>query len=141
MKDTSHKKSGDATHVPSSESNCIGNLLSGDCIVNHALAASNPIIEELLDLLGSDVVLLPIPRGSKRPFGKAMEGWPSFTTTKMQEPEYLAHLNHGTNVGVLLGDGRATIDLDRDESVEPFLNLNPQLRETLKSRRKRGCNL
>ena len=49
----------------------------------------------------------------------------------MQEPEYLARLNHGANIGVLLGNGRVTIDLDRDENVEPFLNLNPKLRDTL----------
>src|SRR5262249_40680840 len=43
-------------------------------------------------------------------------------------------------IGVLLGKGRATIDLDDDQAVKPFLNLNPRLRETLRSRRKRGCN-
>ena len=70
-----------------------------------------------------------------------MEGWQTFTSAKMQEPEYLARLNHGANIGVLLGNGRGTIDMDRDDIVEPFLNLNPSLRETLRSRRKRGCNL
>jgi Family of unknown function (DUF5906) len=92
-------------------------------------------------LLGNDVVLLPIKRGHKGPSGKEMAGWHTFTPAKMQEPEYLAHLNHGGNIGVLLSDGRVTIDLDRDENVEPFLKLNPKLRDTLRSRRKRGCNL
>jgi Family of unknown function (DUF5906) len=91
--------------------------------------------------LGNDVVLLPIKRGHKGPSGKEMAGWHTFTPAKMQEPEYLAHLNHGGNIGVLLSDGRVTIDLDRDENVEPFLKLNPKLRDTLRSRRKRGCNL
>ena len=59
----------------------------------------------------------------------------------MQDPEYLAQLNHGGNIGVLLGNGLVTIDLDRDEAVEPFLSLNPKLRETLRTRRVRGCNL
>jgi hypothetical protein len=72
-----------------------------------------------------------------------MYGWENFTAAKMQEPEYLARLNNGSNIGVKLGDQRATIDLDHDEVVEPFLNLNPKLRETLRSRRKEvatfGC--
>jgi putative DNA primase/helicase len=102
---------------------------------------SNSIVEELRDLLGNDVVLLPIKRGNKGPSGKAMYGWENFTAAKMQEPEYLARLNHGANIGVLLGNGRVTIDLDCDENVEPFLKLNPRLGETLTSRRKRGCNL
>src|SRR5262245_39356113 len=98
------------------------------------------IVEKLRDLLGRDVVLLPIKRGNKGPSGKEMEGWQTFTVTQMQDPEYLARLNHGGNIGVLLGNGLITIDLDRDEAVEPFLKLNPKLRETLRSRRKRGCN-
>jgi hypothetical protein len=102
---------------------------------------SSSIVEELRNLLGSDVVLLPINRGDKAPSGKAMQGWQTFTVARMREPEYLARLNHGRNIGVLLGNGRVTIDLDRDETVEPFLDLNPRLRETLRSRRKRGCNL
>jgi hypothetical protein len=70
-----------------------------------------------------------------------MGGWHIFTPANMQQQEYLARLNHGGNIGVLLGNGRVTIDLDRDENVEQFLNLNPTLRETLRSRRKRRCNL
>ena len=101
---------------------------------------SSSIVEELRNLLGNDVVLLPIKRGNKGPSGKGMYGWQTFTAAKMQEPEYLARLNHGANIGVLLGNGKVTIDLDRDESVEPFLDLNPRLRGTLRSRRKRGCN-
>jgi hypothetical protein len=102
---------------------------------------SSSIVDELRDLLGPDVVLLAIRRGDKRPSGKEMKGWQTFTSARMHDPEYLARLNHGGNVGVLLGNGRVTIDLDRDETVEPFLKLNPKLRETLRTRRKRGCNL
>jgi hypothetical protein len=58
----------------------------------------------------------------------------------MEDPEYLAQLNHDGNIGVLLGSGLVTIDLDRDEVVEQFLRLNPKLCETLRSRRVRGCN-
>jgi hypothetical protein len=63
-------------------------------------------------VLGNDVVLLPIKRGNKGPSGKAMYGWENFTAAKMQEPEYLARLNNGSNIGVKLGDQRATIDLE-----------------------------
>jgi phage/plasmid-associated DNA primase len=97
---------------------------------------SSSIVKELRRLLGDNVVLLPIPRGSKKP---VIKGWQSTKLSEMEDPEYLAQLNGG-NVGVLLGRGRATIDLDRDEDVEAFLALNPRLRETLRSRRVRGCN-
>ena len=101
---------------------------------------TSSIVGELRHLLGNDVVLLPIKRGDKGPSGKEMQGWQTFTVARMQEPEYLARLNRGENIGVLLGNGLATIDLDCDENVESFLNLNPKLCETLRSRRKRGCN-
>src|SRR5580704_17034731 len=73
-------------------------------------ATSSSIVEELRLLLGNDVVLLPIPRGSKKP---SRTGWQTTTLSRMQDPEYLAQLNHGGNIGVLLGGGRVTIDLDR----------------------------
>ena len=96
------------------------------------------LIFGLRKLLGGDVVLIPIPRGRKGPI---IEGWQHFTSEKMKEPEYLAQFNHGGNIGVLLGNGLITIDLDHDAAVEAFLDLNPKLRETLRSRRVRGCNL
>jgi putative DNA primase/helicase len=99
---------------------------------------TNDLIFSLGKLLGEDVVLIPIPRGRKGPI---IEGWQHFTSGRMKEPEYLAQLNHGDNIGVLLGNGLITIDLDHDAAVEPFLGLNPKLRETLRSRRVRGCNL
>jgi putative DNA primase/helicase len=102
---------------------------------------SNKLVVELRDLLGDDVVLLPIKRGNKGPSGKEMEGWQNFALARMQEPEYLARLDHGGNIGVLLGKGLITIDVDQDTAVEPFLDLNPKLRETLRTRRVRGCNL
>ena len=103
----------------------------------NAGSQSSSIVEELRGLLGSDIILLPIRRGSKKPIPK---DWQNTTLSQMEDPEYLAQLNHDGNVGVLLGHGRATIDLDRDEDVEAFLALNPKLRETLRTRRVRGCN-
>jgi phage/plasmid-associated DNA primase len=99
---------------------------------------SDNLISSLRKLLGNDVVLLPIPRGCK---GPKITGWQHFTVEQMKQPEYLAQLNHDGNVGVLLGNGRVTIDIDQDRFVDAFLNLNPQLRHTLRTRRKRGCNL
>ena len=58
-------------------------------------------------------------------------------------PEYLESLQ-GQNVGVLLGPASGhlnSIDIDADEFVEPFLELNPRLRQTLRSKRVRGCNI
>jgi putative DNA primase/helicase len=104
-------------------------------------ASMSSIVEELLNLLGNDVVLLPIKRGNKGPSGKDMHGWENFTAARMQEPGFLARLNNGSNIGVKLGEQRATIDLDHDKDVETFLSRNPKLRETLRSRRKRGCNI
>jgi len=101
---------------------------------------SSKVVEELRSLLGDDVILLPIKRGGKGPFGKEMEGWQNFTVDHIREPDYLARLNSGGNIGVKLGDGLVTIDLDQDAAVEPFLILNPKLRGTLRTRRKRGCN-
>lgn len=95
-------------------------------------------LQRFRDLLGGDVVLIPIPRGAK---GPKIIGWQNFTPEQMNDPRYLEALNSNGNIGVLLGKGRATIDLDQDKFVAPFLNLNPRLRLTLRTRRKRGCNL
>jgi len=102
---------------------------------------SNRIVDNLRKLLGMDVVLLPIPSERK---GPTLEGWQNITIEKMDDPQYLVSLNHGGNIGVLLGknsDGLCTIDLDCDDDVEPFLKLNPKLRDTLRTRRGRGCNV
>jgi hypothetical protein len=94
-------------------------------------------VNKIRDLLGHDQVLLPIPRGHKRP---SFEDWQNTSPDYMKEPEYLAQLAKG-NIGVLLGhDQLVTIDLDLDEAVEPFLNLNPKLHGTLRTKRARGCN-
>ncbi len=102
---------------------------------------SSSIVAELINLLGDDVVLLPIKRGEKGPSGKEMKGWQHFTSERMKDSKYLAKLNHGGNIGALLGNRLDTIDLDRDKDVEPFLRLNPKLRDTLRTKRVRGCNL
>ena len=99
---------------------------------------SSSIVDELRDLLGDDVVLLPIKRGDKKPLER---DWQTFTPARMQDAKYLARLNHDANIGVLLGKGLTTIDIDSDAAVEPFLVRNPKLRATLRTKRVRGCNL
>jgi phage/plasmid-associated DNA primase len=97
-----------------------------------------PQVDELRAMLGDDVVLLWIPPGKK---GPTFKQWESTTLEQTRKPDYLAKLNGKNNIGVLLGRGLITIDLDQDTAVEPFLERNPKLRSTLRTKRVRGCNL
>ena len=102
----------------------------------------NHPVEGILRQLGS-CVLLSIPRGQKAPKGKHLKDWPTWTVD-MMTPQYLASLNHGNNIGVSLGkpsDRLCTIDFDNDALLEEFLELNPDLRETLISKGARGGNV
>lgn len=104
-------------------------------------APSAAIIPHLIGLVGDDVVLLPCKLGQK---GSRDEGWQNTRIEMMRDADYLRRLQNAPNIGVLLGSasgGLCTIDIDADESIEPFLALNPRLAETLRSRGKRGCNL
>lgn len=97
-------------------------------------------VSQLEQLLGHPLVLLPIPLGSKAP---EFTGWNAVTANRMQDPEYCGRLNGG-NIGVLLGTpsgGLCSIDIDRDDLVEPFLALNPRLRGSLRTRGSRGANI
>jgi hypothetical protein len=60
------------------------------------------------------------------------------------DAEYLTGLNHGNNIGVLLGkpsEGLCTIDVDDDDELEAFLGLNPEFHDSLISRGARGGNV
>jgi hypothetical protein len=95
---------------------------------------NNPV-PELQSLLGSPVVFIGWPRGSKG----ARRHWGHLTVADMT-PEHLAKLRHG-NIGVALGEksgGLIAIDLDDESLVEPFLTLNPLLRSTLQTHGARG---
>jgi hypothetical protein len=97
----------------------------------------NPVVK-IRQLLG-DVVLIPIYRLTKNPVGKS---WQLRTRESMQDPKYLRSFA-GKNIGVLLGrasGGLCTIDFDRDVDIEPFLEKNPRLRDTTRTKRVRGCN-
>ena len=103
--------------------------------------SSGSISQHLVSLLGDDVVLLPCEKGIKGPRGNA---WQKTTIEKMRDNKYLRQLNRAGGIAVLLGaasGGLCSIDIDDDDSVEPFLALNPDLAATLRSRGRRGCNL
>jgi hypothetical protein len=96
---------------------------------------ANEIVAVLQELLGESVVLIPCPRGAKRPQRK----WGHLRAEHMTSA-YLLKLSRG-NIGVALGEvsrGLCAIDIDADELVEPFLAANPQLRETLQTHDSKG---
>jgi hypothetical protein len=104
-------------------------------------SSSDAMVLHLTRLLGDDVVLLHCGKGIK---GARWKGWQNTTIEMMRDPRYRRTLGKAANLAVLLGassGGLCTIDIDDDASIEPFLMLNPKLRETLRSRGKRGCNL
>src|SRR4030095_7088400 len=70
--------------------------------------------------------------------------WGHRQLTDMEDTRYLAMLENAGNIGVALGkvsNGLVTIDLDEDNCVEPFLQENPLLAYTLRTRGSRGCNI
>jgi hypothetical protein len=99
------------------------------------------ILASLYSLLNRPV-LLPIPRGKKKPI---FARWQHTTYEDTQRPEYqhklLCAIRRGGNIGILLGpkSGRLlALDIDDDQVVEELLNLYPWLANTLHSRGKRG---
>ncbi len=109
--------------------------------VNDSSGSSPGMIRHLRSLVGRDVVLLWVTKGEKCPTWRR---WQKTGIEKMSDARYLKNLANDRNVAVLTGEpsgGLCSIDIDDDGAVEPFLALNPQLRETLRSRGRRGCNL
>lgn len=100
---------------------------------------NNDRIEHLRELLGP-AVLLPWPRCSKGTGWK----WKHRQLTDMNDEAYLTRLERAGNIGVALGavsNGLVTIDLDDDNYVGSFLQTNPELTHTLRTRGSRGCNI
>jgi hypothetical protein len=96
-------------------------------------------VDALMDKLGA-CLLLRIPQGKKGPI---TPDWQKLTQEDMIA-EYLAGLNPGGNIGVLLGkasDGLGTVDADTDDFLDQFLSVNPHLRESLISKGARGGNV
>jgi len=84
-------------------------------------------------------VFIPISRGEKAPKGKS---WEKITFEETQTEAYQKKLvwcaEHG-NIGVRQGETVQSIDIDDDELVEQFQELNPFLANTTVTRAKRGC--
>ncbi len=98
------------------------------------------IVTELRELLGQDVVLLPIPTREK---GPRISGWQNTTLDRLSDEAYVALLRTG-NIGVLLGHasgGLCAIDIDDEDEVQPFLASNPLLTSTLRTKGARGAQL
>jgi hypothetical protein len=102
-------------------------------------------LKKLLELFDNDCVVVPIPRGEKGPIIKE---WQKVTFERAQQPDWQRRLcacfKCGGNLGILLGPASGDlvdIDIDLDDRVEPFLEANPKLRNTLRRRGKRGCGL
>jgi hypothetical protein len=99
----------------------------------------NDRIEHLRELLGS-AVLLPWPARSKGNRTK----WKHLKLNDMNDHGHLKKLEQAGNIGVALGEvseGLVTIDIDDDKIVDRFLEANPLLKQTLRTRGSRGCNI
>jgi hypothetical protein len=102
-------------------------------------AATNNRISHIVELLGP-AVLLAWPSGSKG----SRKKWKHLQLTNMSDQAYLARLEKSGNIGVALGrvsNGLVTIDLDCEDCVNPLLDANPLLRNTLRTAAERGCNI
>jgi hypothetical protein len=90
--------------------------------------------------------VVPIPYGQKGPHEP---GWQNVTFEQSLEPDYQERIYQclrpkGGNLGLIVGppsDDLVDIDIDLDERVGPFLEVNRKLRDTLRRRGKRGCGL
>jgi hypothetical protein len=96
-------------------------------------------IFHILGLLGT-AVLLPWPARCKG----SRKKWKHLQLTDMSEPGHRAELERTDDIGVALGrvsNGLVTLDFDDDDYIEPFLEVNPPLRATLRTTAQRGCNI
>ena len=97
-------------------------------------ASQNPAIN-LRALLGDDVVLLAWRKGIKG----TKKQWGHLTAAHMT-PAYVSDLERG-NIGVVTGKksgNLVALDVDDETLVQPFLDLNPFLKDTLQTHGARG---
>src|ERR1700751_656521 len=106
----------------------------------------NYIIDELFRPLlplfeGANPLFVPCELASKKPSVNYAElthdNWDAFYAEKLLDVGALGG-NLAVKLGPISGD-LFTIDLDFDELVEPFIELNPKLRETLRTKGQKGC--
>ena len=101
--------------------------------------AKTDIVNYVLGLFATLVLLVAWPRGKKG----GPQKWTQVTAQDMADPAYLQKLAEG-NIGVIMGPasgGIGSLDIDDDAGAEEFLALNPDLRETLRTKGARGCNI
>jgi hypothetical protein len=102
--------------------------------------AQNNDVSFLLSLFQSLVLLVAWPTGKK---GCKGVDFTKITTRDMMDPAYREKLSRG-NIGVVQGDasgGIGSIDIDDDQGAAEFLDLNPDLKDTLRTKGARGCNV
>ena len=104
-------------------------------------------VDHILRLLGADEAkgrtpcLIPIPAKQK---GPVFPDWNKVDWERMQDEDYRAQLEASPNLGVILGKQSgplATVDIDVEEYVGPFLEANPRLRQCLRTRGAKGCQI
>jgi hypothetical protein len=97
--------------------------------------------QAILQALGREAVLLPIREGSK---ATMVKGWPEKTFEDTQTSSYQNLLEGASAIAVSLGapsGGLCSIDFDCEEAMRVFLRVNPFLKETLRTKGRRGANL
>ncbi|MDB4501514.1 bifunctional DNA primase/polymerase [Akkermansiaceae bacterium] len=97
--------------------------------------------QAILQALGREAVLIPIRQGSK---ATMVKGWPDKTFEDTQTSSYQNHLEGASAIAVSLGapsGGLCSIDFDCEEAMRVFLRVNPFLKETLRTKGRRGANL
>jgi hypothetical protein len=102
----------------------------------------DPLFGKLCQLLdGTNPLFVPCELASKKPSVNyadlTHDNWDRFYAKKLYEVA-LNGGNLAVKLGPISGD-LCTLDLDRDELIEPFLDLNPKLRETLRTKGAKGC--
>ena len=101
-------------------------------------AINGKILDKLEALLGHDVFLVPCEWGTKRPMLTYTER--PFESTKSDAYRAVLAASE-TNIAVYLGKasgGLCAIDFDADEDLVAFLDINPKLVTTTRSRGSRG---
>jgi len=97
-------------------------------------------IQELRSILGDDAVLLPLQIGTKKCLVKS---WQKIKLEDTKVDAYTAKLLV-SNIAVSLGTpskGLISIDFDDEQAAAEFIDANPGLATSLRTRGARGCNV
>ncbi len=97
-------------------------------------------LADLQKLLGHEAVFLPVKSGTK---ACSLSQWPKITLAKTQEPSFVSKLLEG-NIAVSLGTpsaGLCSLDFDDEDAGQKFLEKNPSLQTSLRTKGGRGFNV